>query len=146
MDEPPAGLDRERGVGDVLLDPHRAGAVLSDEDVSPAAVGALDGDVAWEHVEHALDHGQGLIRLRLECQEGRAEPCRVRTVHRCRWVRKQSMDLHKKNNNNNPSQQKPRIPELDFHGLRHLSEVFVKVSLRSENSKTGYERKMKNLI
>lgn len=119
MDEPLAGLDRERGVGDVLLDPLRAGAVLSDEDVSPAAVGALDGDVAGEDVKHALDHGQGLIRLRLEGQEGRAEPGRVRTVHRCRCVRKQSMDLHKKNNNNNPSQQKPRIPELDFHGLRH---------------------------
>lgn len=82
--QPLTGPDRESRVGHVLLDPLSAGAVLPYEDVSPSAVGALDGDVAGQDVEHALDHGQGLVRLGLESQERSAESRCVGAVYGCR--------------------------------------------------------------
>lgn len=71
------------GVGEVLLDGVHARTVLSDEEVAGAA-GLVGGNVAGDYIKHALDLGEGGVRIRLEGDEGGAEALGVGTIQRRR--------------------------------------------------------------
>lgn len=73
----------------------QARAVLLDEEVVKAVAALFDGYVVGNDIEHGLDQGQGLVRLRLEGQKRRAEARRVRAFHRG-WVRKKRVTLNEK--------------------------------------------------